>query len=200
MILRDKTCYEHISKISLTCVQSSDDVALLGVVNDKSLTFKKQIDKLICKLQYELHAIRLIGKFVTVEKAQKLGNAFIDSQFNYPPLIWMFYRKTFYSKIAKIHHKTLKLIYCIDDSYNNLLMRSEYVSIRQKHLQFLVTEIFKSISPIDPRFMWSFFKQKKSSYNFRKGPILNVPRTQSTYQGTNAVHFGSSFVWNNFPA
>ena len=26
MILVDKTCYEHILKINLTCVQSSDDV------------------------------------------------------------------------------------------------------------------------------------------------------------------------------
>ena len=31
--------------------------------------------------------------------------------------------------------------------------------------------------------MWSFFKQKKG-----KGPILSLPRTQSIYYGTNAVH------------
>ena len=29
MILGDKTCYKHILKITLTCVQSSDDVTLL---------------------------------------------------------------------------------------------------------------------------------------------------------------------------
>ena len=35
-------------------------------------------------------------------------------------------RKKFYSKIEKINHKTLNVIYGIDDSYNNLLLRSEY--------------------------------------------------------------------------
>ena len=40
-----------------------------------------------------------------------------------------------------MYHKTLNMIYGIDDSYNNLL-RSEYVSVHQKLLQFLVTEIF----------------------------------------------------------
>ena len=40
-----------------------------------------------------------------------LGNAFIDSQFNYAPLIWMFCRKGLYLKMQKIHHKTLKVIY-----------------------------------------------------------------------------------------
>ena len=43
MILGYKTCYEHLIKINLTCVQSSDDVTLLGVINDKGLTFKKNI-------------------------------------------------------------------------------------------------------------------------------------------------------------
>ena len=41
MILGDKTCYKHILKINSTCVQSSDDVTLLGVMIDKNLTFKK---------------------------------------------------------------------------------------------------------------------------------------------------------------
>ena len=40
MILGDKTCYKHILKINSTCVQSSDDVTLLGVMIDKNLTFK----------------------------------------------------------------------------------------------------------------------------------------------------------------
>ena len=84
----------------------------------------------------------------------------------------MFCRKTFYSKIEKIHHTTLKVIYDIDDSYNNLLLHSNYVSIHQRHFRFLVTEIFKNLSEIKPEFMWSFFKQKQLSCNLRKGPIL----------------------------
>ena len=47
--------------------------------------------------------------------------------------------------------------------------------------------------------MWSFFKQEKLSYYLRKEPILNAPRTQSTYCGTNAVQFRDSLVWNNLP-
>ena len=74
-------------------------------------------------------------------------------------------RKTIYSKIEKIQHKTLKVIYDIDDSYKNLLL--------------------PSISQINPEFMWSLFKQKKLFCNLRKGDILNVQRTQSTYHGTN---------------
>ena len=40
MIIGDKTCYKHILKIDSTCVQSSDNVTLLGVIIDMNLTFK----------------------------------------------------------------------------------------------------------------------------------------------------------------
>ena len=118
----------------------------------------------------------------------------------------MFCRKICYSKIEKIHYKNLKVIYDIDDSYSNLLLRSYYVSEYQRNLQWLVTEIFqayfkhKSIFQINPEFMWSLFNQKKLSYSVRKWTILNVPRAQSTYCGTNAVNFRDSFVRNNLLA
>ena len=114
MILSDKTCYKHALKINSTCVQSSDDVTLLDVTIDKNLTFKKHVDNLVRKAQHKLHALRCIRKFLTIEKAKILENAFIDSQFNYAPLIWMFCRKTLCCKIEKIHHRTLKVVYGMD--------------------------------------------------------------------------------------
>ena len=83
---------------------------------DKNLTSKKHIENLVRRAQYKLHALRRIRKFLTIEKATIPGNAFIYSRFNYAPLIWMFCRKTLYSKIEKIHHRTLKVVYGIDDS------------------------------------------------------------------------------------
>ena len=129
-----------------------------------------------------------------------LGNAFIDCQFNYAPLLCMFCRKTLYSKIEKILHKTLKVIYQSNDTYENLLLQSNTVSVHQRHLRFLMIEIYKSISQLNPQFMWSFFTHKDILYNLRKGPILGLPKTHSFYYGTNAIHFRGSLIWNNLPA
>ena len=79
MIIGDKTCYKHILKIISTCVQPSEDVTLLDVMIDKNLTFKKHIDNLVRKAQYTLDALRCIRKFITIEKAKILDNAFIDN-------------------------------------------------------------------------------------------------------------------------
>ena len=76
--------------------------------------------KNLCRTaQCKLYILRQIRKYLTLDKAKLLGNAFIDSQFNYAPLTWMFCHKTTYLNLRKIHHKTLKvslaplmIIYC----------------------------------------------------------------------------------------
>ena len=110
IILGDKSHLKHILNINSIKIEASDDILLLGITIDKKLTFKQHIENLCRKAQYKLHALKRIRKFLTIEKAKILGNVFIGSQFNYAPLLWMFCRKTLYSKIEKIHHKTLKVL------------------------------------------------------------------------------------------
>ena len=200
IILRDKSHYKHELKINSIKVEASDGVLLLGITIDKKLTFKQHAENLCRKAQYKLHTLKRIRKFLTIEKAKMLGNAFIDSQFNYPLLLWTICRKTPYSKIEKIHHKSLKVIYESNDTYENLLLQSNTVSIHQRHLRFLIIEIYKSISQLNPQFMWSFSTHKDISCNLRKGPILGLPKTNLFYYGTNAIHFRGSLIWNNLPA
>ena len=153
MILGDRSHHKHELKINSIKVEASDDVLLLGITIDKKLTFKQHVENLFRKAQYKLHTLRRIRRFLSIEKAKILGNVFIASQFNYTPLLWMFCRKTLYSKIEKIHHKTLKTIYESNDTGDNLLSESNTVSVHQRHLRFLMTEIYKSISLLNPEFM-----------------------------------------------
>ena len=66
---------------------------------------------LVCKANYKLHALRRIWKYLSLEKAKLLCNAYINTQFNYAPLILMFCRKKQYLKIQKIYQKSLKVVY-----------------------------------------------------------------------------------------
>ena len=111
----------------------------------------------------------------------------------------MFCKITIYFKMQKTHRKTLRVIYQLDESYENLLNLDNSVSLHQRHLRFLVTEIFKSVSKTNPKFMWSYFSSKNLSYNLRKGPSLSLPSAKSTVHETNSVHFKSMFIWKNLP-
>ena len=126
---------------------------------------------------------------MTLDKAKLLGNAFIDSQFNYAPLIWMFCHKATCLKMQKIHHNSLKLIYQSDASYDNLLQLRNSLFLHQRHLQFLWAEIYKSTGTLNPQFIWSYFKYRKVAHNLRWGPVLFIPPARSTIYGTNSCIF-----------
>ena len=76
--LRQKCCLT-IGPIN---VKESDHVELLGITIDKHLSFKKHIENLCRNANLKPHALRRIRKYLTVEKAKLLDNAFIDSQFH----------------------------------------------------------------------------------------------------------------------
>ena len=90
--LRPKYCLT-IEPIS---IKESGHVESLGITTDKHFSFIKNIENLCRNTNYKLHALRRIKKYITVEKAKPVGNAFIDCQFNYTPLIWMFCQNTLY--------------------------------------------------------------------------------------------------------
>ena len=129
MILSKKSYQPQKLSVNTFTINESNEVELLGITIDEELTFSRYNDKLCRNAQYKLDALRRIRKYFSLEKARMLGNAFIDSPFNYAPLIWMFCRKGVYLKIQKIHHKTLKVIYQSNNTYEELLELNETVNI-----------------------------------------------------------------------
>ena len=172
-------------------IPCSNEVKLLGITIDNELKFKKHIEDLCKNASYKLHALRRIRGYLTVEKARILANAFIDSQFNYAPLIWMFAGKTLINKICKIHHRTLRVVYneC-NKLYGELL----------QHLQYLVLEVFKSLMHLNPEFMWSYFNENPIPYDLRKGIKVFLPPVKPFRFGLNSIHFTGSILWNNLPS
>ena len=63
------------------------------------------------------------------------------------------------------------------------------VSIHQRHLRFLITEIYKSISQLNPKFMWLYFTHKELLHCLRNDSILNLPRINSTYYSCYIIDF-----------
>ena len=87
MILSKKLYQPPKCSVNAFTIDKSDKVELLGLIIDKELNFSKCVDRLSCNMQYKLHGLRRIRKYLSLEKAKMLGNPFIDSQFNYAPLI-----------------------------------------------------------------------------------------------------------------
>ena len=94
--------------------------------------------------------------------------AFITSQFSYCPLIWMLQSRTLNNRINNIHERALRLTYKDNkSSFKQLLEKDHSVTVHQKNLQVLVTEIFKVKNNLAPDIMKDVFKLKEPPYNLR---------------------------------
>ena len=85
MILRKKNCLKYSLKIESITIKESEEVELLGITIDKALNFKKHRANFCHTAQSKLHALWQIKKYLTLDEEKLLGNAFINSQFNYAP-------------------------------------------------------------------------------------------------------------------
>ena len=70
--------------------------------------------------------------------------AFLASQFSYYSLAWMLHNRTLNNRINILRKRALRLTYKENQSsFKELLEKDHSVTIHNKNLQVLVTEIFK---------------------------------------------------------
>ena len=88
-------------------------------------------------------------------------NAFFNSQFNYGPLIWICHSRENNNKINGLHEKCLRIIYHDKrSSFNALLEKDGSVSIHERNIKILATEMFKVSENLAPPQMHEIFKLK----------------------------------------
>ena len=91
-------------------------------------------------------------------QAKTLASSFVNSQFNYCAIVWMFCSRKSKLRLKNIHKKTLRVVHNeYEKNYKDLLADHDEINIHQKHLHFLATEVFKSANKSNPQFMWCFF-------------------------------------------
>ena len=115
--------------------------------------------------------------------------AFITSQFSYCPLIWMLHSRTLNNRINNIHEKALRLTYKDNkSSFKQLLEKEHSVTVHQKNLQVLVTEIFKVQNNLAPDNMMDVFELKNLPYNLRSESNHFTHRNvKTTYYGLLSI-------------
>ena len=78
----------------------------------------------------------------------------------------MFCRKTDYLKMEKIQCKALKIVFNSNESFEDLILDSNEMSIHQKELHQLTTEIYKSLTDLNPEYINPFFLKSTIGTNY----------------------------------
>ena len=112
--VNDDKCHllvtNHDQDISLMIgkelIKGSKSVKLLVISIDNKLNCSDHVTKVCDKFSQQLHILARVATYMNTDKLRILMKAFIESQFKYCPLVWMFHSRT-RSKL-QTHLKSLK--------------------------------------------------------------------------------------------
>ena len=113
MIFKMHSLKANLSKFQFLVLRVNNISLLSLVVTNKFILCSGKVELLGKTMLIKLNLLNFMPfkrRYFTFEKT-KFMTEFLDSQFNYAPLKWMFADKTLINKILKIHHRSLQLIY-----------------------------------------------------------------------------------------
>ena len=145
------------ANIGKDLIWESNDVKLLGVTIDRDLKFDKHVLKLCSKANQKLSALSRMAN-----KRRTLFKAFVESQFKYCPIVWMFHSRRTNNKINRLHERALRIVY--DDNvstFDQLLAMDKSFCIHHQNIQRLLIEIYKALHDISGNSLKELFVERE---------------------------------------
>ena len=162
---------------------------LLGPTIDKKLSFNKHLLILCKRVSGNVSELARMVKIMPFDKKRFLMNTFIESQFSYCPLIWMFCLCKMNNKINHIHERALRLVYeDYTTSFEELLLKNKSVSIYFRNIQKVAIEMFKVKNDLCPDFIKKLFCLVNTKT--RSNASFHRPNINTVYNGERSLSRG----------
>ena len=109
----------------------------------------------------------------------------------------MFCGKTANSRINQLQKRALRVLHNdYTATFEDLLEKSEDVTIHYSNLQKLMIEIYEYTNYIGPAVLTEFFTTKEISYDLRLKNLLQIPKVKTSSYGQGSLSFRGSTLWN----
>ena len=182
-------------------ITSSTAETLLGITFDSELNFENHLSAICNKVSRKINALGRIANYKPLEKSLIVMKTFIESQFNYCPLICMFHSRTMNIKINRLHKRALRIVYSdFKSSFEGLLMKDKTFSIHERNIQSLAIEIYKFLKGLSPSFLNNVFhKSISNSYDLRNHKELYSRNPKTVRSETETVSYIAPKIWSKVP-
>ena len=173
---------------------------LLGIEIGRNLNFDDHVISLCKRVGRKLAVLARLSKFMSFKQKRILVKAFVESQFGYYPLIWMFHSRKVNSKINHLQERSLRIVY--NDyitPFEDLLKKDNSFKIHHKNIQSLAIELFKVEEGIAIPILCDIFPLRSMDYNLWSQTDFSVSFVNTTHFGLNFLRYFVSKIWNMVP-
>ena len=197
--------------ISNTCIyldeqkellHSEEIVKLLGLWIDNRLTFEHHVKTLLKEGNQKLHALMRVSKYMEEEKLRILMKTFIESQFKYCPLLWMFHSKQINDRINSLQERALRVVYKDDSlTFEELLKKDHSFTTHERNLQSLAILMYKVKHNLCPAPIKEIFTLNSNERNFRdeRNGDWVIPKVRTVNYGLETIRYRGPITWNLLP-
>ena len=173
---------------------------LLGVTIDKNLKFKEHNLKQCKEAGKKLCVLGRVCHILNPERRRSLMKAFIESQFGYCPLVWMFCGGQENNRINHLHERALRIVYNdYESTFENLLEFDNSVSIHHRNIRLLSIELYKVKLKLSNQVMSEFFNLRNINYDFRSQTDFKLGPIYTTAYGLRSLKYFAPKIWNIVP-
>ena len=132
------------------------------------MNFHTHIKNICRKAGEKLSPLLRMSPYLDKENKFLLYKSMIKSLFNYPSLVWMFCLRQSNNLINKVHERCLRLTYRDETKdFQQILREQNEITIHQRNLQALMTEMYKILNGIPLPIMNSLFQFRNNTNNIR---------------------------------
>ena len=170
------------AKISQSKIWESKNQNLLGVIIDHQLNFDEYLVSPCKKAEKKLSVLARLANFLSLEERKLLMKSFIESQFGYCPLTWMFCGRKNNIRINHVHERALRRVYRNNSlCFDQLLQIDKSYNIHHKNIQTLTIELYKVKNNLSNQIMQEIFEKLKNiDYNLRFQTDFVLPGVNTT--------------------
>ena len=154
----------------------------------------------MCQAGQRLSALLRLSPYLDINKKKTMYTTMVKSQLNYCPLVWMFCPRSSSNLINKVQERVFRITY--NDhltDFKSLLSSHNEITIHQRNLQVLMTEIYKILNHIAPSIMLSLFEILKNTHNTRYFQVLSNKSRRTINYGLETICYRAPFLWANLP-
>ena len=138
-----------------------------------------------------------MAKLLSFNTIKTLFKAFVESEFKYCPIAFIFCSRRANNKINRL---IALRIYDDDTStFDELLVMGKSFCVHHQNIQRLSTEIHKALQDISGNSLDDLFVKRESTISLRSKPELVIPSANSVLKGKNPLKYFNSVTWNSLP-